>query len=42
MRWLGADGTEREAEWEEPPDPKAPKEDACAASQDKYVWAVPT
>ena len=43
MRWLDADGTEREAEWQEPADPKQPSEDVCATDQEeKYVWAVPT
>ena len=42
MRWRDADGTEREAEWEEPADPKAPSDDACAASHEQFVWAVPT
>ena len=43
MRWLDADGTEREAEWQEPADPKQPNEDVCATDQEeKYVWAVPT
>ena len=40
MRWLDADGTEREAEWQEPADPKQPSEDVCATDQEeKYVWA---